>query len=215
MRLYLVLLVLCLATQSRADMFASAGRIEVRDGPGTCSAALIAPQVIVTAAHCVDADAGHSYLFHLGAGSVSIPVTRVVVHPLYADLSGQSLRRLRFDIAVAKLSRPVDSDLATGFPLGDEAQRGEGLFMASWRAGPRPRERRCLVLETDIPGIVPLGCRVRGGESGAPVLRMTEKGLELVAIVNSTANDHGRSVAFASDVRGRIAPLQARLRADP
>lgn len=215
MRLCLVLFFLCLATQLRADMFASVGRIEVRDGPGACSAALIAPDIVVTAAHCVDAGAGQSHLFQLGNGLESIPVMRIVVHPLYADLSGQRLRRLRFDIAVAKLSRPVDSDLASGFPLGEEAKPGERLFMASWRAGPRPRERRCLVVETDIPGIVALGCRVRGGESGAPILRMTETGLELVAIVNSSANDDGRSVAFASDVRGRIAPLLTRLNAGP
>ncbi|MEM8538148.1 MAG: trypsin-like serine protease [Pseudomonadota bacterium] len=217
MRCTLFLLIVCLAGPASADLFAAAGRIEFRDASGGCSAALIEPDVIVTAAHCISEDEERSYVFRLGsqASIDPVPVTQIVVHPLYSDFRGQRLRRLRFDIAVARLSRPINPEIATRFSTGDEAQTGEGLFMASWRFGPRPRERRCLVIDTEVPGIVALGCSVRSGESGAPVLRMTETGVELVAVVNSTANYKGRSVAFASDVRGRIAPLIARLKHGP
>lgn len=217
MRFVVLLLTVLGAGPANAGLFDAAGRIEVGGGPGGCSAALIAPDIVITAAHCVSEDEGKTYTFHLGsrADIQPVQVERVVVHPLYSDLEGQKLRRLRFDIAIAKLSRPVDLETAKHFPMGDEAQTGEGLFMASWRSGTRPRERRCVVIEADVPGIVALGCRVRGGESGAPVLRMTDAGVELVAIVNSTATYKGRSVAFAADVRGRIDPLLTRLNRGP
>lgn len=215
MRALAFLLVLCCVQPAYADLFTAAGRIESRESGGGCSAALIGPDVIVTAAHCVGEGDDRDYVFRLGAATRTelVPVDRIVVHPLYSDFHRQRLRRLRFDIAVGRLSAPIDPVTVKAFQLGDEARIGEGLFLASWRLGntPRPRERRCLVIEGEVPGVVTLGCRVRGGESGAPVLRMTEDGVELVAIVNSTAQQGSRSVAFAADVRLRIPPLLDRL----
>lgn len=219
MRIFPIPVLLVLASPAVADLFAAAGRIEATDGQGACSAALIEPDVIVTAAHCVREGAGERYVFRLGSAPDLDPVSveRIIVHPLYSDFREQRLRRLRFDIAVGRLSMPIDAAVAKTLEIGDEAQAGEGLFLASWRfgTGPRPRERRCLVLEGDVPGVVTLGCHVRGGESGAPVLRLTDDGLELVAIINSTARNGSRWVAFAADVRLRIPPLLDRLRNHP
>lgn len=215
MRALCILWFLCCVEPACADLFAAAGRIENRESRGGCSAALIGPDLFVTAAHCVPEGDGQDYVFRLGDATQTEPVSvdRIVVHPLYSDFHGQRLRRLRFDIAVGRLSAPIDPAAVKAFDLGDEARIGEGLFLASWRLGDttRPRERRCLVIEGEVPGVVTLGCRVRGGESGAPVLRMTEDGVELVAIINSTAQQGSRSVAFAADVRLRIPPLLDRL----
>ena len=219
MRALFILFFLGLAGPAGADMFAAAGRIEQRDGPGACSASLIGPDVIVTAAHCVREGGHEDYVFRVGADPDAEPfaIERIVVHPLFADFHKQRIRRLRFDIALARLSVPVDPGLAKAFVMGEEARTGEGLFLASWRpgTGPRPRERRCLVLEGEVPGVVTLGCHVRGGESGAPVLRLTANGLELVAVINSTARQRNRWVAFAADVRLRVPPLLDRLETDP
>ena len=97
--------------------------------------------------------------------------------------------------------------------MGPEAELGEGLFLVSWRAGEgsRPRQRRCLVIEGEVPGVVTLGCQVRGGESGAPVLRLVPDGVELVAIVSSRSRLGQQPVAIASDVTLRIPPLLQRL----
>ncbi len=211
MRVLSVLVLLALSGPASAELFAAAGRIEDPETRRGCSAALIGPDVIVTAAHCVLEEKARVFRLAPGTQTEPIAVDRIVVHPLYSDFHDQRLRRLRFDIAVGRLSAPVEPKTVESFPLGDEAQVGEGLFLVSWRLGPRPRERRCLVIEGEVPGIVALGCRVRGGESGAPVLRLTEDGPELVAIVNSTARQNGRSIAIAADVRLRIAPLLDRL----
>jgi hypothetical protein len=116
--------------------------------------------------------------------------------------------KLRFDIAVGRLAKPVPASRAVPFSIGDDAVERERLFIASWRNPnrDRPRQRICLVLE-GMPGLVTLACRVQGGESGAPVLRLTENGLELVAVISSRARILNQPVAQASNVRLRLPPL--------
>ncbi len=198
-----------------ANPFAAAGRVENLDNGGTCSGALVRPDVVATAAHCVGETSADMRAFRLGDGRQTppIPAKRIVIHPLYDAFAEQRVRRLRFDIALVQLERPVPSEIATPFVLAGEASPGEGLFLASWRKGEgsRPRQRRCLVIEGQVAGVVTLGCRVRGGESGAPVLRVKDGDLELVAIINSQSRQGSQPVAFASDVRLRIPPLLDRL----
>jgi hypothetical protein len=218
MRLAFFLLLSGIALPLEAQDFAAAGRIENSQTGGTCSAALIGPDIIVTAAHCVSEENAQIYSFRSSLpDSKPVQVERIVVHPFYRDFITQRLRRLRFDIAVGRLEAPLADRSVTPFPLGDVARTGEGLFLASWRAqsGPRPRLRRCLVIEGQVPGVVALGCRVRGGESGAPLVRLTDQGVELVAIVNSTARIEDKDVALAADVRLRVEPLVDQLAKSP
>jgi hypothetical protein len=218
MRAAILLLFHLFTSPLQAQDFAAAGRIEDPVTGGTCSAALIGPDLIATAAHCVNEETAQNLTYRSSVpDSEPVRVERFVVHPFYRDYISQRFRRLRFDIAIGRLATPAATEVVTPFPLGDVARTGEGLFVASWRAqtGPRPRLRRCLVLEGQVQGVVTLGCRVRGGESGAPVLRLTENGLELVAIVNSTAQMKGKDVALAADVRLRIPPLLDQLAETP
>lgn len=219
MRIAFAHLLIVLATPALSGPFAAAGRIENAESGASCSAALIRADVIVTAAHCVRSAATSSYVFRLGDGKPTepFPVGQVIRHPFYDDFSDQRVRRLRFDIAVAKLERPVPAEDAQPFAVADDAQTGEGLFLASWRGDgtSRPRQRRCLVLDGEVPGVVTLGCRVLGGESGAPVLRLTEDGMELVAILNSQSRLGVQPVGLAADVRLRIPPLLDRLQETP
>lgn len=206
-----------LAGPASADLFTAAGRIEDENGRAICSASMIGPDIIVTAAHCVSERSERSLHFRLGTtqGIDPIPVKQIERHPLYDGFD--RFRRLRFDVAVGVLTAEISISHAKQFDLGENAVIGEGLYIISWPrgSGERPRQRRCVVIEGEIQGVVTLGCRVRGGESGAPLVRLTDEGVELVAIINSTAKQNGQSVALASDVRLRIPPLLDALQATP
>jgi len=191
-----------------ADPASGVGRIENTNTGGGCTAALIAPDLVVTAAHCGGrGDTPSGIVFRPGDGRPgTYPVARVVRHPLYDRESPRVEWRLRFDLAVAVLETPVPGDRAIPFPTGDDARVGETLHFYSWREGPRPRQRPCPTID-GIPGLVTLGCLVKGGESGSPVLRATDGGLEIVAVISSRGRILDQPVAQASDVRLRLPPI--------
>lgn len=203
-----VVIFLSLAIPASAQDISGVGRIEYATG-GSCSAVLIEPDIIATAAHCAGRDPSKGIVFRPSdtRGGRLFPVQRFVSHPLYDKNSTRIEWQYRFDIAIGKLAEPVPDDRAQPLPLGDDAQISERVFIVSWRGGDdRLRQRACPVIE-GIPGLVTLGCQVRGGESGSPVIRKTKNGLEVIAIISSSSRQLEQPVAHASDVRLRIPPL--------
>lgn len=191
---------------------AAAGRIDSTLSGGSCSGVLVAPDIVATAAHCTPVDDPSSLVFTTGDGRHTSRIRRAERHPLYTPGQARTDWKLRFDIGALALSDPPEG--IEPMPLGPEAEPGETLFIVSWRKvdGPRPRQRACPVLSVGVEGLVTLGCPVVGGESGAPVLRRTQDGLELVAIVSSRARLLDQPIAQASNVRLRIPPLLDQIR---
>lgn len=188
------------------DAMSAAGRIEDLTSAGTCSAALIAPDLVVTAAHCVARP--DNLVFRPGGriGEEPVRVVRVIHHPLYDPEHDPILWKFRFDFALLQLQHPVSAEVAVPLRLGSKAALNESLFLVSWRGKSRPRQRRCQVIP-GYHGLVTLACSVMGGESGAPVVRMTADGPELVAVISSRTNQGPQPVAQASDAELRIPPM--------
>lgn len=205
-----VLFVIFLTSHASADQIGAVGRLESTVSNGGCSAVLVAPDLVLSAAHCID-PVRKMYAFRPGDGRINRvrhALTHVFQHPIYEITKDRTLWRLRFDLAIARLEAPVPAARATPIPPGPEAQVGETLFIVSWRRDgtTKPRQRACEVIE-GVRGLVTLACDVQGGESGAPVLRKTENGLELVAIISSRAKMLDQPIAQASDVALRLQPL--------
>lgn len=213
--LFVLIFFLSASSTRAADDARAAGRIDFEKTGGSCSASLVAPDVIVTAAHCaLDAPEiaivpGLTFVPGDTPGSPNIGIVQSVIHPLYDIDSPRIEWRFRFDLAALRLEKPLDKTRIAPFPLGDEARAGETLFIVSWRKadGPRPRQRACPVLDVGLSGLVTLGCPVVSGESGAPVLRRTESGLEIVAVVSSRTQLLDQPVAQASNLRLRLPSL--------
>ena len=207
-----------LTQSASADGVAAAGRIDFLHTGGSCSGVLVAPHVVATAAHCTPeaSQAELNVAFQPAAPVDAQKVVKGIRHPLYDPDSPREDWKLRFDIGVITLAEKITGDEIETFPIGDDAVPGETLFIVSWRKpdGPRPRQRACPVLSVGVRGLVTLGCAVVGGESGAPVLRKTEAGLELVAILSSRARLLEQPVAQATNVRLRLPPLLALVNAD-
>lgn len=209
-----------LAAPAIADApLAGVGRLTF-DGRGGCTGVLIAPDLVLTAGHCLANPNGRkkdALTVEFETGRYPGQPARVVsgaaseVHPLWFGETRETVRVIGHDIALLRLAAPLDDDVAP-LRIGAPAREGERLMIASWfgKDARRARERFCVAVEARDPVAI-LGCRVDGGESGAPVLRLTDAGPEVVAIVSSRGEIGVQNLAFAAFASRSAAQLRALL----
>jgi V8-like Glu-specific endopeptidase len=198
---------------------AAVGRIGSGDRMG-CSATLIEPDLVLTAAHCATnamKDPG-KFVFvtgsYPGLPAQSVPVARAAPHPIYLLNFAQDVARVRFDLALLQLERKLDATLVVPLDLATRPEIGETIILASYRggAGSHARERACQVFAEDRD-VIAIGCEVKGGESGSPVIRKTDAGLKVVAVLSSKTTMLNQPVGFAAPVVPRIETVREALEA--
>jgi len=188
----------------------------VRDGKADCSAALIAPDLLATAGHCLAGKTlgENSLVFRTGKypghPSVEREAAALHVHPLF--LVGRSIenKNLGSDIGLIRLAEPIPGDVARPFGLVSEAETGERVLIASYPGGvgDRARERKCPVLDLRST-IMLLSCVVKPGESGSPVVRITEGEPELLGILVATGRDGHQPFGYAVLSQARLGQMRA------
>ncbi len=219
----LAILAAVLAGPSSAEglpPLAAVGAIE-KDGKRSCTAVLVAPDRLATAAHCVlglndaaDRDDADAPTFHTGAypahPSGSAQLAEVLLHPFYRVRSAAMGGSVGTDIAVVRLNAPIPAEVARPIPPGAPVLGGERLVIAGWPGGTgkRARERVCPALTADGT-VAQFSCIVVPGESGGAVLRLTETGPELAAIVVATGKDGRQPFGFAVQARDRLRQIEA------
>ena len=87
-----------------------AGTLIAGDG-FSCTGALIAPKVVITAGHCTAPANQWNVTFETASGIATIGVTDAALHPLYADrTSNPNIQQ--FDVALLRLAIPAPLDAA-------------------------------------------------------------------------------------------------------
>ena len=108
------------------------------------------------------------------------------------------------DMALLELELPIRSNGIAPIGTGRRAGRGDAVTVVSYgadREAVASIEEGCLVLESHA-AVRMLSCNVNQGSSGAPVMRMTPDGPEIVAVISATATDRtGRDVSMARGAR--------------
>lgn len=210
------------AQQSRVLSFdeqtawAAVGRLTASeyDGENGCTAALVRPDMILTAGHCLGGLIGASQehlaqmRFYAGLNDGKIfaqsSISEVIVSNDY-ERGQLNLDNISQDWALARLARPVTSIA----PLSIVSLPGEWeqVSMLSYSG----THRTSPVLSSHCPqseyrdGVLLVECPVFGGNSGSPVLVGSPPNLQIAAIISAKANNFAFAVIPNATLRALIA----------
>lgn len=213
-----------LLTADQAKAWGGVGRINMK-GAGFCTGALIAPNIVLTAAHC---------MYHPQKGTLLRPgeieflaglrsgravaqrrARRVVVNQDYTFGRDLNLDKISDDIALIELEHPITTNSVKAFPVYENLKTGDAVKVVSYaedRAEAPSIEEPCQVLGIN-PNALILSCNVDYGASGSPVFVIHQGQAKIASVVSAKAIVKGQKVALGASLGVALEKLRAQLRA--
>lgn len=214
-----------LLTQNDARAFVAVGRLDTQNG-GFCTGTLIAPDVVLTAAHCVynmstgELSQTRDMTFRAGLtrGKVTAerPVAQIIAHPGFDPTTGLNAENVINDVALLRLETPIPVQQVPPFVVHSGPIEKGPVSVVSYgrgRSDVLSRQKQCKVLER-FQRLITMDCDVTFGSSGAPVFTHLNGRGRVLSVVSGMGHHLGQKVSFGMELDVVVTQLKRTLRAN-
>lgn len=208
----------------QAKLWRGVGQIRLhgQKSQSLCTGTLVAPDLVLTAAHCVvNQKTGRiprldriRFIagWHKGKGTGESRAADVIVHPFYEH--GGDPRTLASDVALIRLREPLPPEAATPFATAPAPSSRVPILVITYQRKSQDHltyQDECKY-ERRVGPILVLNCKLSSGASGGPVFAKIDGEWHQIAVLMAIRSGKGAPLAYALEAHAALRNLRGLLR---